>query len=43
MSSKNAIFMDPQFRKLLEHSWKAVEDSGYISSQNSRNSSFYVS
>ncbi|XKS59600.1 beta-ketoacyl synthase N-terminal-like domain-containing protein [Candidatus Profftella armatura] len=32
--------MDPQFRKLLEHSWKAVEDSGYISSQNSRNSSF---
>ncbi len=28
--AKNAALMDPQFRLLLMHSWKAVEDAGYI-------------
>ncbi|HUH48866.1 MAG TPA: beta-ketoacyl synthase N-terminal-like domain-containing protein, partial [Mycoplana sp.] len=25
----NAVLMDPQFRMLLQHSWKVVEDAGY--------------
>ncbi|NJM14575.1 MAG: AMP-binding protein, partial [Bacteroidales bacterium] len=29
ISSGNAALMDPQFRQLLLHSWKAVEDAGY--------------
>lgn len=29
ISSGNAALMDPQFRQLLMHSWKAVEDAGY--------------
>ncbi|MDB6041069.1 MAG: amino acid adenylation domain protein, partial [Verrucomicrobiales bacterium] len=28
--AKNAAFMDPQFRLLLMHSWKAIEDAGYV-------------
>ena len=28
--SKNAALMDPQFRLLLLHSWKAIEDAGYV-------------
>lgn len=31
ISRNNAILMDPQFRLLLQHSWKAVEDAGYAS------------
>ncbi|TQV86004.1 non-ribosomal peptide synthetase [Aliikangiella coralliicola] len=30
ISSGNAALMDPQFRQLLMHSWKAVEDAGYL-------------
>ena len=30
ISSGNAALMDPQFRKLLLHAWKAVEDAGYL-------------
>jgi amino acid adenylation domain-containing protein len=30
LSSGNAALMDPQFRQLLMHSWKAVEDAGYV-------------
>ncbi|MEW6737781.1 MAG: beta-ketoacyl synthase N-terminal-like domain-containing protein, partial [Acidobacteriota bacterium] len=30
ISYRNAEFMDPQFRLLLMHSWKAIEDAGYI-------------
>ena len=26
----NARLMDPQFRMLLQHAWKAVEDAGYV-------------
>jgi polyketide synthase PksN len=26
---RNALLMDPQFRLLLSHAWKAVEDAGY--------------
>lgn len=29
LSYGNAALMDPQFRQLLMHSWKAVEDAGY--------------
>ncbi|ELR72060.1 Long-chain-fatty-acid--CoA ligase [Fulvivirga imtechensis AK7] len=29
ISSGNAALMDPQFRQLLQHSWRAVEDAGY--------------
>ncbi|MEX2631035.1 MAG: amino acid adenylation domain-containing protein, partial [Tistlia sp.] len=29
ISQKNAVFMDPQFRMLLQHSWQAIEDAGY--------------
>ncbi|MDB6036637.1 MAG: putative polyketide synthase PksJ, partial [Verrucomicrobiales bacterium] len=27
--ARNALLMDPQFRLLLSHAWKAVEDAGY--------------
>lgn len=33
LSQKNAEFMDPQMKLLLQHSWKAVEDAGYISKE----------
>lgn len=33
ISPKDAELMDPQLRQLLEASWHAVEDSGYISTQ----------
>jgi polyketide synthase PksN len=33
ISPRDAEFMDPQFRLLLLHSWKAVEDAGYVSGQ----------
>jgi polyketide synthase PksN len=33
LSSKNAVFMDPQFRQLLLHSWQAIEDAGYVSKE----------
>src|SRR5690606_22130851 len=29
ISPKNAVFMDPQSRLLLQHAWLAVEDAGY--------------
>ncbi|HEY8361204.1 MAG TPA: beta-ketoacyl synthase N-terminal-like domain-containing protein, partial [Ramlibacter sp.] len=29
ISPRNASFMDPQFRALLQHAWLAVEDAGY--------------
>ncbi|WP_226001895.1 non-ribosomal peptide synthetase, partial [Paenibacillus sp. BJ-4] len=32
-SQKNAEFMDPQMKLLLQHSWKAVEDAGYVSKE----------
>nr|WP_255298558.1 non-ribosomal peptide synthetase [Brevibacillus dissolubilis] len=33
ISVKDAEFMDPQLRLLLLHSWKAIEDAGYVSKQ----------
>ncbi|MDU0812757.1 non-ribosomal peptide synthetase [Bacillus siamensis] len=30
-SPKDAEYMDPQLRMLLLHSWKAIEDAGYVS------------
>ena len=33
ISLKDAELMDPQLRQLLLHSWKAVEDAGYVASQ----------
>ncbi|MCY7822955.1 amino acid adenylation domain-containing protein [Bacillus spizizenii] len=33
ISPKDAEFMDPQFRMLLTHSWKAIEDAGYAATQ----------
>ncbi len=27
--ARNALLMDPQFRQLLTHAWRAVEDAGY--------------
>ncbi|TCS93648.1 non-ribosomal peptide synthetase [Hazenella coriacea] len=33
LSPKDAEFMDPQLRLLLLHSWKAMEDAGYVSKQ----------
>ena len=33
ISPKDAELMDPQFRLLLLHSWKAVEDAGYVAKQ----------
>ncbi|TYS11712.1 amino acid adenylation domain-containing protein [Bacillus subtilis] len=33
ISPKDAEFMDPQFRMLLTHSWKAIEDAGYAAKQ----------
>ncbi|MBT2575230.1 amino acid adenylation domain-containing protein [Bacillus sp. ISL-51] len=32
-SPKDAEFMDPQLRMLLLHSWKAIEDAGYVSKE----------
>lgn len=31
--ARNACLMDPQFRQLLMHAWKAVEDAGYAPGQ----------
>ncbi|RTZ31355.1 amino acid adenylation domain-containing protein, partial [Paenibacillus polymyxa] len=33
LSQKNAEFMDPQMKLLLQHAWKAVEDAGYVSKE----------
>ncbi|ATF14554.1 non-ribosomal peptide synthetase [Brevibacillus brevis X23] len=33
LSARDAEFMDPQFRLLLSHSWKALEDAGYTPKQ----------
>ncbi|MBY0088466.1 non-ribosomal peptide synthetase [Brevibacillus brevis] len=33
LSARDAEFMDPQFRLLLTHSWKALEDAGYTTKQ----------
>ncbi|MFT0802662.1 amino acid adenylation domain-containing protein [Bacillus swezeyi] len=33
ISPKDAEFMDPQLRMLMTHSWKAIEDAGYVSKQ----------
>ena len=33
ISRRNAVFMDPQFRLLLMHAWRAVEDAGYVSKE----------
>ena len=30
ITPRDALFMDPQFRHLLQHAWRAVEDAGYI-------------
>nr|BAP05590.1 CalB [uncultured Candidatus Entotheonella sp.] len=30
ISHKNAGYMDPQLRRLLQHAWLAVEDAGYV-------------
>ncbi|AJQ95677.1 non-ribosomal peptide synthetase [Gynuella sunshinyii] len=30
ISPANAAIMDPQFRQLLMHAWRAVEDAGYV-------------
>ncbi|XOV79526.1 MAG: amino acid adenylation domain-containing protein [Aestuariibacter sp.] len=30
ISSGNAALMDPQYRQLLMHAWRAVEDAGYL-------------
>ncbi len=30
LSHRDALLMDPQFRLLLQHSWQAVEDAGYV-------------
>ncbi|MBU9710067.1 amino acid adenylation domain-containing protein, partial [Paenibacillus sp. AK121] len=50
LSQKNAEFMDPQMKLLLQHAWKAVEDAGYVSKEipetsvyMSASSSFYQS
>lgn len=40
ISSGNAALMDPQFRQLLLHSWKAVEDAGYVCDDISNTSVF---
>lgn len=40
ISPRNAVFMDPQFRLLLMHAWRAVEDAGYVSSEIPRTSVF---
>ena len=42
ISSGNAALMDPQFRQLLQHSWKAVEDAGYRS-EDIENTSVFMS
>ncbi|MFJ6208614.1 amino acid adenylation domain-containing protein [Lysinibacillus sp. NPDC092081] len=31
ISNRDAEFMDPQMRLLLQHSWGAIEDAGYVS------------
>ncbi|CAM2145834.1 Polyketide synthase PksN [Paraburkholderia tropica] len=33
ISPKDAEFMDPQLRLLLLHSWKAIEDAGYVAKE----------
>ncbi|QUF67160.1 non-ribosomal peptide synthetase [Bacillus atrophaeus] len=33
ISRKDAEFMDPQMRMLMTHSWKAIEDAGYVAKQ----------
>ena len=33
LSPKDAAIMDPQFRHLLMHSWKAMEDAAYVPGQ----------
>ncbi|MBB3120971.1 non-ribosomal peptide synthetase [Pseudoduganella violacea] len=30
ISARDARLMDPQFRRLLQHAWLAVEDAGYV-------------
>ena len=40
ISSGNAALMDPQFRQLLMHSWKAVEDAGYTCEEIEKTSVF---
>ena len=42
LSMRDAEFMDPQFRQLLLHSWKAVEDAGYTPDKIS-NTAVYMS
>ncbi|MBT2575227.1 amino acid adenylation domain-containing protein [Bacillus sp. ISL-51] len=42
ISPKDAEFMDPQLRLLLLHSWKAVEDAGYVA-KDIPNTSVYMS
>nr|BAP05596.1 CalH [uncultured Candidatus Entotheonella sp.] len=42
LSSRDALFMDPQFRLLLQHSWQAVEDAGYVAAD-IRETSVYMS
>lgn len=42
ISPKDAEMMDPQLRLLLLHSWKAVEDAGYIA-KNIPDTSVYMS
>ena len=33
LTAKDAQLMDPQFRLLLQHAWKAIEDAGYTRAQ----------
>ena len=33
LTPRNAALMDPQFRLLLQHSWKACEDAGYVAAE----------
>ncbi|MCX8131716.1 MAG: amino acid adenylation domain-containing protein [Clostridia bacterium] len=40
ISPKDAELMDPQFRLLLLHSWRAIEDAGYVSKQIPKTSVF---
>ncbi|RRS06556.1 amino acid adenylation domain-containing protein [Pseudoalteromonas sp. J010] len=42
LSAGNAKLMDPQLRQLLMHSWKAVEDAGYLC-DDIANTSVYMS
>lgn len=40
LSPRDAQFMDPQFRLLMQHSWKAFEDAGYIPKENPKTAVF---